>query len=397
MTMALEGVRVLDLSRTPPGQYASMLLADFGADVLMVEVPPGAVARFEVRNGPPETDEEATALAHQALRRNKRSAAINLRDEDGQRIFRSLVERSDVVVDGFRPGVTTRLGIDYERLTAINPRIITCSVSGFGRTGPYEPRAGHDINYISIGGALGSIGNAQGEPVLPLNIIADFAGGGLMAAFGILLALQARERTGRGQDVDAAMSDGVASLMVSHVAAMLAGAGPPRRGDHALAGALCYYQVYECADGRWISVGAIEPYFFEELCRALGFEEFVPHQDDPDRQAEMAAAFAARFRERPRDAWFADFGHLDACLTPVLDLDEMMDDPHQQEREMALDVEDEDAGTVRQVGVAPKLLGTPGNVRSTAAYLGQHTDEVLAELGESAESIAALKERGVVA
>ena len=397
MTMALEGVRVLDLSRTPPGQYASMLLADFGADVLMVEVPPGAVARFNVRSGAPDTEEAARALAHDAIRRNKRGTAINLRDEDGQRIFRALVQRSDVVVDGFRPGVTTRLGIDYASLEAINPRIITCSVSGFGRTGPYEPRAGHDINYISIGGALGSIGNVQGDPVIPLNIIADFAGGGLMAAFGILLALQARERTGHGQDVDLAMSDGVASLMISHVSTMLAGAGPPRRGDHTLGGARCYYQVYECADGRWISVGAIEPYFFEELCKALGFEEFVPHQNDPDRQAEMQAAFAARFRERPRDEWFADFGHLDACLTPVLDLDEMLDDPHQREREMAIEVEGAGAGTVRHVGVAPKLLGTPGNVRRAPAYLGQHTDEVLAELGESPESIAALKARGVVA
>ena len=397
MTMALEGVRVLDLSRTPPGQYASMLLADFGADVLMVEVPPGAVARFNVRSGAPETEEAARALAHDAIRRNKRGTAINLRDEDGQRIFRALVERSDVVIDGFRPGVTTRLGIDYASLEAINSRIITCSVSGFGRTGPYEPRAGHDINYISIGGALGSIGNVEGDPVIPLNIIADFAGGGLMAAFGILLALQARERTGHGQDVDLAMSDGVASLMISHVATMLAGAGPPRRGDHTLGGARCYYQVYECADGRWVSVGAIEPYFFAELCTALGFEEFIPHQNDPDRQAEMQAAFAARFRERPRDEWFADLGHLDACLTPVLDLDEMLDDPHQREREMAIDIGDEGVGTVRHVGVAPKLLGTPGGVRSAPAYLGQHTDEVLAELGESPESIAALKERGVVA
>ena len=396
MTMALEGVRVLDLSRTPPGQYASMLLADFGADVLMVEVPPGAVARFDVR-GAPETEEEARALAHDALRRNKRATAINLRDEDGQRLFRMLVERADVVIDGFRPGVTKRLGIDYASLEAINPRVITCSVSGFGHSGPYEPRAGHDINYISIGGALGSIGNVAGDPVIPLNIIADFAGGGLMAAFGILLALQARERTGHGQDVDLAMSDGVASLMVEHVATMLGGAGPPRRGDHTLGGSRCYYQVYECADGRWISVGAIEPYFFEELCNSLGFETFIPHQHDPDRQAEMQAAFAARFRERPRDEWFADLGHLDACLTPVLDLDEMLDDPHMRERGMAIEVEDEGVGTVRHVGVAPKLLGTPGEVRSAPAPFGRDTDEVLAELGESPEAIAALKERGVVA
>ena len=397
MTMALEGVRVLDLSRTPPGQYASMLLADFGADVLMVEAPPGAVARFEVRAGPPESDGEARALAHNALRRNKRGVALNLRDADGLRLFRALAARADVVIDGFRPGVTERLGIDYASLEAINPRVITCSVSGYGRGGPYEPRAGHDVNYISIGGALGAIGDREGRPVLPLNVVADFAGGGLMAAFGVLLALQARERTGRGQDVDLAMSDGVASLMASHVASMLAGAGPPRRGDHPLAGSRCYYQVYECADGRWISVGAIEPYFFEALCAALGFEEFVPHQNDPERQADMTAAFAARFRERPRDEWFADLGHLDACVTPVLDLDEMLDDPHQRARGMTAEVADGRGGTARHVGVVPRLLGTPGAVRDAPAHLGQHTDEVLAELGESPDAIAALRARGAVA
>ena len=402
MAMALEGVRVLDLSRTPPGQYASMLLADFGADVLMVEVPPGAVARFDVRAGAPDTDDEARALAHNALRRNKRAVALNLRDPDGLRLFRALAARADVVIDGFRPGVTARLGIDYASLDAINPRVIACSVSGYGRGGPYEPRAGHDVNYISIGGALGAVGDREGRPVLPLNIVADFAGGGLMAAFGVLLALQARERTGRGQDVDLAMSDGVASLMASHVAAMLAGAGPPRRGDHALSGARCYYDVYECADGRWISVGAIEPYFFEALCRALGFDDFIPHQHDPGRQAAMRDAFAARFRERPRDAWFADLGHLDACVTPVLDLDEMLADPHQRARGMSLPVPPPDgapagAEPATHVGVAPRLLGTPGAVRTAPAHLGQHTDEVLSELGETSASIAALRARGAVA
>ncbi len=396
MTMALEGVRVVDLSRTPPGQYASMLLADFGADVVMVEVPPGAVDRFEVR-GAPETEEEVRALAHNALRRNKRATAINLRDEDGRDLFRRLVERSDVVLDGFRPGVTERLGIDYASLQQVNPRIITCSVSGYGRTGPYQALAGHDINYISVGGALGSIGDERGKPVLPLNIVADYAGGGLMAAFSIVLALQARERSGRGQDIDIAMSDGVTSLMAQHISNMLGGAGPPRRGDHALAGSRCYYHVYECADGLWISVGAIEPYFFEALCNALGFEAFIPHQNDEDRQAAMTAAFAERFRTRPRDEWFAELGELDACLTPVLGLDEVLDNPHVRAREMAIEVDDERAGRVAQVGVAPKLLGTPGSVRRAAAHFGEHTDEVLAELGEDAARIAELRARGVVA
>ena len=396
MSMALDGVCVLDLSRTPPGQYASMLLADFGADVLMVEVPPGAVARFEVR-GAPETDEEARALARNTLRRNKRATAINLREQDGRDLFHRLVERSDVVIEGFRPGVTGRLGIDYANLERANPRVIACSVSGYGRTGPYQALAGHDINYISVGGALGSIGDERGKPVMPLNIIADYAGGGLMAAFSIVLALQARDRSGRGQDIDLAMSDGVSSLMAQHVSSTLGAAAPPRRGEHTLAGGRCYYNVYECSDGQWISVGAIEPYFFEALCNALGFEAFIPHQNDADRQAEMKAAFAERFRARPRDEWFAELGELDACLTPVLGPDELLANPHVRAREMAIEVEDERAGRVAQVGVAPKLLGTPGSVRRAPAHFGQHTDEVLAELGEDAARIAELRERGIVA
>ena len=401
MTEALAGLRVLDLARLGPGMYGSMLLADFGADVLMVEIPPGAVPRFDRADG--DEGEEAAAraereIATNAFRRNKRSIAINLREPEGLALFLRLVEDADVVLDGFRPGVTRRLGIDHAALAARNPRIITATLSGYGRTGPYAQMAGHDINYISIGGALGLIGDGEGRPVLPLNLVADFGGGGLLLAFAVLLAVQARERSGRGQDIDLAMSDGVTSLLSMQLSRMFnVGKPPPPRGEHPLGGGRCFYNVYQCADGKWISVGAIEAYFFEALCRGLGHEEFIPHQHDDDRQREMMDAFAATFATRPRDEWFALLGEADACLTPVLDLDEMAADPHVRERGLVETIEDPIAGVVEQVGVAPRLLGTPGEVRTPSARLGEHTDAVLASLGLEAARIAELRERGVVA
>lgn len=401
MTKALEGLRVLDLARLGPGMYGSMLLADFGADVLMVEIPPGAVPRFgRAGDG---GDEEAAAraereIATNAFRRNKRSIAINLREPEGLELFYRLVDDADVVLDGFRPGVMERLGIDYATLSARNPRVITCTLSGYGRTGPYAQMAGHDINYISIGGALGLIGDAGGRPVLPLNVIADFGGGGLMVAFAVLLAVQARERSGRGQDIDLAMSDGVTSLLSMQISRMFnVRKPPPPRGEHPLGGGRCFYNVYQCADGKWVGVGAIEAYFFEALCRGLGHEEFIAHQHDDDRQQEMMDAFAATFRTRPRDEWFALLGEADACLTPVLELDEMAADPHVRARDLVAAIDDPVAGAVEQVGVAPKLLGTPGEVRLPSARLGEHTGEVLGSLGLDASRVAELRERGVVA
>ena len=400
MTEALQGLRVLDLARLGPGMYGSMLLADFGADVLMVEIPPGAVPRFDAQGGgDPEAAAQAERqIATNAFRRNKRSIAINLREPEGLELFYRLVDEADVVLDGFRPGVTERLGIDYATLSARNPRIITGTLSGYGRTGPYAQMAGHDINYISIGGALGMIGGADGKPVMPLNLVADFGGGGLLLAFAVLLAVQARERSGRGQDIDLAMSDGVTSLLSMQISRMFnVGKPPPSRGEHPLGGGRCFYNVYQCADGKWISVGAIEAYFFEALCRGLGHEEFIPHQHDDDRQQEMMDAFGATFRTRPRDEWFAVLGEADACLTPVLELDEMAADPHVRERGLVETIEDPEAGTVEQVGVAPRLLGTPGEVRLPSARLGEHTDDVLGSLGLEAARIAELRGRGVVA
>ena len=229
MAMALDGIKVLDLSRLAPGPYCSMLLADFGADVTLVEAVPGVSAKL---GSGPSADPEAAkrAAAYNALGRGKRSIALNLKNEAAREVFYELVRGADVVLEGFRPGVVNRLGVDYETISKINPRIVYCSLSGFGQTGPYSNLVGHDINYISIGGALGVIGRPGAAPAIPVNLLADFAGGGLMAAFAICTALLAREHTGRGQAVDIAMSDGVLSLMTQAMTGFFStGPAPPTR------------------------------------------------------------------------------------------------------------------------------------------------------------------------
>src|SRR3990170_5987445 len=271
--MALEGIRVLDLTRLAPGPYCTMLLGDLGADVIVVEEPPGVGRRFDAG-----MSERATAF--NALGRNKRSIGLNLKDERAREVFYRLAEKADVVLEGFRPGVVKRLGVDYETVSARNPRIVYCSLSGYGQTGPYAGLVGHDINYIGLGGALGAIGWPGTPPAIPLNVIADFAGGGLYAAFAILAAVIARQTTGRGQWVDMAMSDGVTSLL-TFIAQQHFGAGHVvKPGVDLLNGGSPAYCVYETADGKWLSIGCLEPWFWSELCQALSCEEYTSHQMD---------------------------------------------------------------------------------------------------------------------
>jgi crotonobetainyl-CoA:carnitine CoA-transferase CaiB-like acyl-CoA transferase len=388
--MALQGIRVIDLSRLAPGPFCTMLLADYGADVIVVEAPPGAARIAEEEPSP-------QARAFNPLGRNKRSICLNLKDERARQVFYRLVEGADVVVEGFRPGVVKRLGVDYETLQALNPRLIYCSLSGYGQYGPYADIVGHDINYISVGGALGLTGWPGQPPAIPMNIIADFAGGGLYAAFAICLALLARERTGRGQYIDVAMSDGVTTLLSWIAARYWAQGYVPLPGQDTLNGAAPFYNVYQCADGRYLSIGCLEPYFWEALCRALGLEEFIPHQWNRERYPEMMETLRRRFREKPRDQWFQELRQYDICVAPVYTLDEVFRDPHVLARGMVVEVDDPEVGKVRQVGIGAKLSDTPGSVRHTQPRRGQHTEEVLRELGLSPEEIAALRREGAIA
>ena len=391
---ALEGIKVLDLSRLAPGPFCTMLLSDFGADVLLVEGPRHLVTRGAAA----ERDEEAEAreLRHDALRRNKRSIVLNLREDAGKEIFYSLCEDADVVLEGFRPGVVNRLGVDYETVSRINPGIVYCSLSGYGQDGPYRLMVGHDINYIAMAGALGAIGRPGQKPSIPLNILADYAGGGTMAAFSVATALLARERSGRGQYIDLAMSDGVMYLLAAAVSRMLAGGEPPRPGASSYSGVNPHYDVYETADGGYISLGTQEAHFWENLCDVVGREDFKPLQHETDRHPEIRAHLEATFRQQTRDEWFAQLKETELCIAPVYSLDEALEDPHNRHRGMLSSVASADGEQVAQIGVGPKLSATPGRPQTVGPSPGEQTEAVLASLGYEAERVADLRSAGVI-
>jgi crotonobetainyl-CoA:carnitine CoA-transferase CaiB-like acyl-CoA transferase len=392
MVMALDGIKILDLSRLAPGPYCSMLLADFGADVTLVEAVPGASAKL---GGPRNPEGAQRAVAYNAFGRGKKSIALNLKDDEAREIFYRMVKDADVVLEGFRPGVVKRLGVDYETLSKINPRIIMASISGFGQTGPYSNLVGHDINYIATGGALGVVGWPGQPPAIPINLLADFAGGGLMCAFAICVALLARERTGRGQEVDVGMSDGVLSLMTSAFTGYFANGQPIRPGSMLLNGAAHFYNVYETKDGRWFSLGSIEPHFYEALTNVLGIEEMRHEQMNQARWPEFKEKVAAVMKTRTADEWMEEMSRYDICAAPVLEMENVVTNPHNLARNMVVEL-DSPVGKVKQIGVAAKLSDTPGAPKHSAHVIGQDTDEILAGLGYDAAKIAALREKGAV-
>ncbi len=369
---ALDGLRVLDLSRLAPGPYCSMLLADMGADVLRVDNAVGG----PVRSG-------------DMLSRNKRSIALNLKTEGGRRVLHRLAADADVFLEGNRPGVCARLGCDWVTLAALNPRLVYCSLTGYGQTGPMAMAAGHDVNYIALAGVLSQIGNGQDPPHPPLNLVADFGGGGLMAAFGILCALFERERSGRGQYIDASMVDGAASLMAVHFAQKGARSTP---GVGLLSGGAAFYRCYECKCGGYVSVGAIEPQFFAALCEGTGVD-VAEEQMDEERWPEHIGMFTRAFLTRTRDEWAEVFTELDACVSPVLDLDEAPGHPHNVERGVFPVGPD---GEVH-VAPAPRLERTPGTLRQREPRMGEHTLAVLAELGYGDGEISDLERNGAIA
>lgn len=394
MAGALDGIKVVDLSRMAPGPFCTMALGDLGADVIRVEEPGGGrMAR--ARAGDTDEAEVRRRAAFNALNRNKRSVALNLKHQDAQDALHRLVGDADVFVEGFRPGVVSRLGCDFETLSEINPRLVYCSLSGYGQDGPYSNLVGHDINYISVGGALGVIGTAEGAPVIPYNIIADYAGGGLHAAIAILAALMARQHTGRGQYVDIAMSDGVAYMLASLLSEYFAAGVVPTRGEMGLNGGAPYYNVYRCRDGRYISVGCIEPWFWSTLCSALGREDLVEGQFDTDRSEFVKSELESVFAAKDRDEWWDLLSSVDnIAVAKVSSLDEVVTDVQNLHRKMVVNAGEVDGVTVRQVGIGPKLSGTPGSIRTLGATVGQHTNEILGELGYSPGQVSKMLESG---
>lgn len=345
---ALSGLVVADFSRLLPGAVATSYLAAFGAEVIKIEQPrTGDYARTLFTKG------ENPLFG--ATNRGKKSVELDLKDAGARPALLRLLERTDVLVESFRPGVMARLGLGYDELRDRFPRLIYAALTGYGQTGEMAQLAGHDLNYLALSGVLDLIGSKDGPPVIPGVQLADLAGGAMQAVIGILLALAARERTGRGQMVDAGMLDGVRSMLAVPMAEWQGSGTRPERGNELLSGRFACYQIYPTKDGRWIAVGALEHKFWENLCRELGCPELTGEQFAPEpRQSELKRALAEKFQQRDRDEWFSLLGSRDCCVTPVLALPE-----------------------TGPVAVTPKLTDTPGIVAEYWPKLGEHTHEVL--------------------
>ena len=378
MAGPLHGVRVVEIASLAPGPFAGCLLADMGADVVRVD------------------RREAVGIdtGQLLLGRGRRSVAADLKHPDGVDVVLRLVERADLLIEGFRPGVMERLGLGPDVCLGRNPALVYGRMTGFGQEGPLARAAGHDINYIALAGALGMIGRRDQPPTPPLNLIGDFGGGGMLLAFGLLCGLLEARATGRGQVVDAAMVDGSALLMLAFFGGRRAGAaGWSERGTNMLDSGAPFYDAYETADGRWVSVGAIEPQFYEQLVRGLGLDPSqLPPQMDKGGWEGTKARFAEIFRQRTRDEWCEVFEGTDACFAPVLDLDEVDGHPHNAARSAFVEVD----GVV-QPAPAPRLSATPGEVGRPPPAAGQDTDEVLAEwTGLDRAEIDRLRHEGAV-
>jgi alpha-methylacyl-CoA racemase len=356
--------------------------------VIKVEQP---VRGDYLRWTPPMVDGESTA--HRALNRGKRSITLDLKKPLGAAVFRRLVRTADALVESFRPGVMGRFGLGYDVLARENEALVYCAITGYGQDGPYRDVVGHDINYIGYGGVLSMTGTPDGEPIIPGVQVGDMGGGGMLAAIGILAALVDRGRTGRGRFVDASMLDGVVSWLSIHAGSHLATGASPKAGTGTLNGGLACYRVYRCADGRYVTVGALEPQFWRALCDALGCAELVDDQfGPPDRQEQMAERLAEVFATRTRDEWLRMLDGVPACVGPVNDLGEALADPHVRSRGMVAEV----GGRAVGPGPVPKLSGWAHPPRRPAPGFGEHTAEVLAAVGVDEAELAELRAQGAV-
>ncbi|CAL9359400.1 Succinyl-CoA--L-malate CoA-transferase alpha subunit [Streptomyces sp. enrichment culture] len=353
----LAGVRVVELAGIGPGPFAAMLLADLGADVVRVDRP----------GGPGLVIDPARDVTH----RNKRSVIVDLKSPDGPARVLDLAARADILVEGFRPGVAERLGVGPEPCHARNPRLVYGRMTGWGQQGPLAPRAGHDIAYIALTGALGMIGEPDRPPAVPANLLGDYAGGSLYLVVGVLAALHHARATGTGQVVDAAVVDGTAHLTAMIHGMLAAGGWQDRRGANLLDGGCPFYGTYETADGRHMAVGALEQRFYEEFMHLLGIPDQAPARDDPARWGELREAIAARFKTRTRDEWTAVFEGSDACVAPVLSLREAPHHPHLAARSTFTG-----HGGLTQPAPAPRFSATPTAVRTGPALPGADTGAV---------------------
>ncbi len=383
--LALEGVRVLDLSWLLPGPFCTLFLADFGAEVIKVEEP--KMGDY-IRWFPPFMGK--MSARHLLINRNKKSITLNLKAAKGKEVFLKLASQSDIIIEGFRPGVMKRLGLDYETLQGINPKIIYCSLSGYGQDGPYKNLVGHDINYIGIAGILDITGK-KGEPPTVPGILAGDIGGGMMALIGILLALEARNRTGRGQFVDISMLDGLIPWLYHIAGDYFATNQCPSRGDSRVTGGYACYTVYPTKDGKYVTVGALEEKFWKNFCQALGREDLIPEQFVPERQEELKQIFTQIFLTKKRDEWVEKFKDIEICFGPVNTLAEAFHDPQVLHRQMVLESLNTQRSEITQIGIPIKLSETPGGTRRPAPELGEDNEDILKNLGYSGKEIEEMR------
>ncbi|MEE4241555.1 MAG: CaiB/BaiF CoA-transferase family protein [Desulfopila sp.] len=376
---ALDGIRVLDLSRLLPGPFASMVLADHGAEVLSLED-----RRFQKDD-----------LYFDDVYRNKKHMTLNLKSEMGKKIFFQLAADVDIILEGFRPGVVDRLGVAYKDVCRVNPAVIYCSITGYGQSGPDAQRAGHDVNYLSRAGVLDSIGGVGEPPAIPAMQCADIAGGAMNGVIGILLALYEREKSGKGQYIDISMTDGVVPLLTLPYILGKKTGRVQGRSESMLSHRYACYNTYETADGRYISLGAVENRFWSQLCTLLQVEEYIPLQYDEHRREEITARIRLIFQSRPLSYWDDLLAEADVCYSKISTLEEVLSDQLFWDREMVVN-QSERSGSGKTFGVPVKLGRTPGKVRSAPVSFGESTREVLASLGYSENEIHNFFNAGVV-
>ena len=384
---ALAGVTVLDFATVGPAARASRMLSDYGATVVKI----GAVPRA----GSVQIEPPFYAYSGQ---RDMQRLQLDLKAPEGKATFLRLAAGADVVLESFRPGVVGRLGIGYDDVAAVNPDIIYCSTSGYGQTGPASKWAGHDINYLGLGGYLDCSERAPGgKPPLPGATVADAAAGGMQAAMAIMAALVRRATTGEGAFLDVSIADGVLALMALYIDEYLATGTVPGPGHYILTGRYACYDTYECADGRWVTVGAIEPAFYRNLCRLLDCDEWADRQLDDKAQPDVRAAFRAAFARRSRDEWVAELAPADTCVGPVYSVPELVDDAHIAARGLIADAAHDTRGPFRQLGTVLAGTDTARHQFRVRDADVTDTDELLAAAGLTDDEITALRKGGVVA
>lgn len=391
MAEVLEGITVLDLSRLLPGPLCTQILGDLGAKVIKIEeVKAGDYARWM----PPRGRSDGGYFI--GLNRNKKGMKLDLTKKEGKDIFIKMVSRADVVVEQFRPGVMRRLGLEYEVLSSINPRIIMCSITGYGQDGPYRDRAGHDINYLNVTGISDITGNYKGKPIIPGIQIADVGGGSLWGAISILGAIIAREKTGQGQYIDISMTDCVFTFMSMMVGAYNFDTKPFSREEWMLNGACAWYNSYRTSDNRWVGIGMLEQKFWETFCKAIGREDFIPKQFSPRQiQEQMMDELAMMFSKKTADEWVKELQPLDVCITKVNNLQEAMTDPQLLARGMIVEIDHPIEGKVKSIGFPIKFSNTPFSIKLPPPTFGQHTEEILMELGYTAQDLERLRNKAI--